>query len=71
MLKGIKEFYKYFATGSYALWYPVVIRQQIKRMLKEVEATGIHCILQIKLAAKPDSNQRSITVSAIIFINPP
>ncbi|PKF65880.1 hypothetical protein CW355_10120, partial [Haemophilus influenzae] len=30
-----------FATGTYALWYPVVLRQQIKRMIHDLEATGI------------------------------
>ncbi|MCP1064883.1 23S rRNA (adenine(2030)-N(6))-methyltransferase RlmJ [Serratia symbiotica] len=71
VVKGIQEGYKRFATGSYALWYPVVIRQQIKRMLKELEATGIRRILQIELAVKPDSDQRGMTASGMIVINPP
>lgn len=48
-----------------------VIRQQIKRMLKKLEATGIRRILQIELAAKPDSGQRGMTASGMIVINPP
>ena len=44
VVTGIYEGYKRFATGTYALWYPVVLRAQIKRMIKELEATGIRKI---------------------------
>lgn len=71
VVKGIMEGYKRFATGTYAIWYPVVHRQQIKRMLKELEATGIRKILQIELAVKPDSDQLGMTASGMIVINPP
>ncbi|EOU3900476.1 23S rRNA (adenine(2030)-N(6))-methyltransferase RlmJ [Proteus mirabilis] len=70
VVKGIVEGYKRFATGTYAIWYPVVHRQQIKRMLKELEATGIRKILQIELAVKPDSDQLGMTASGMIVINP-
>lgn len=53
VVTGINEGYKRFATGTYALWYPVVLRAQIKRMIKELEATGIRKILQIELAVRP------------------
>ncbi|EGT0656359.1 23S rRNA (adenine(2030)-N(6))-methyltransferase RlmJ [Proteus mirabilis] len=71
VVKGIVEGYKRFATGTYAIWYPVVHRQQIKRMLKELEATSIRKILQIELAVKPDSDQLGMTASGMIVINPP
>lgn len=71
VVKGIVEGYKRFATGTYAIWYPVVHRQQIKRMLKELEAIGIRKILQIELAVKPDSDQLGMTASGMIVINPP
>lgn len=68
---GIQEGYKRFATGTYALWYPVVLRQQIKRMLKELEAIGIRNILQIELALRPDSDRHGMTASGMVVINPP
>ena len=52
------EGYKRFATGTYAIWYPVVHRQQIKRMLKDLEATGIRKILQIELALNYEQTLR-------------
>ena len=71
VVTGINEGYKRFATGTYALWYPVVLRAQIKRMIKDTEATGIRKILQIELAVRPDSDQRGMTASGMIVINPP
>lgn len=71
VVAGIREGYKRFATGVFALWYPVVLRQQIKRMLSELQATGIKRILQIELAVRPDSDQRGMTASGMIVINPP
>ncbi|WP_435928623.1 23S rRNA (adenine(2030)-N(6))-methyltransferase RlmJ [Dryocola sp. BD613] len=71
VVKGIDEGYKRFATGTYALWYPVVMRQQIKRMIRELEETGIRRILQIELAVRPDSDRRGMTASGMIVVNPP
>ncbi|PHM73068.1 23S rRNA (adenine(2030)-N(6))-methyltransferase RlmJ [Xenorhabdus kozodoii] len=71
VVQGIQEGYKRFSTGTYALWYPVVLRQQIKRMVKELQATGIRKILQIELGVRPDSDQRGMTASGMIVINPP
>ncbi|HEC8327868.1 TPA: 23S rRNA (adenine(2030)-N(6))-methyltransferase RlmJ [Providencia rettgeri] len=71
VVKAVAEGYKRFATGTYAIWYPVVLRQQIKRMVNQLEATGIRKILQIELAVCPDSDQRGMTASGMIVINPP
>ncbi|AKR79122.1 MULTISPECIES: 23S rRNA (adenine(2030)-N(6))-methyltransferase RlmJ [Edwardsiella] len=70
VVKGIQEGHKRFATGTYALWYPVVLRQNIKRMIHALEETGIRRILQIELAVRPDSDQRGMTASGMIVINP-
>ncbi|HDR1160957.1 TPA: 23S rRNA (adenine(2030)-N(6))-methyltransferase RlmJ [Pasteurella multocida] len=71
VVNAIEEGYKRFATGIYAIWYPVVLRQQTKRILKGLEKTGIRKILQIELAVRPDSDQRGMTASGMIVINPP
>ena len=71
VVKAVEEGYKRFATGVYAIWYSVVLRQQTKRIIKGLEATGIRKILQIELAIRPDSDQRGMTASGMIVINPP
>lgn len=71
VVNAIVEGYKRFATGIYAIWYPVVLRQHTKRIIKGLQATGIRKILQIELAVRPDSDQRGMTASGMIVINPP
>lgn len=71
VVNAIEEGYKRFSTGIYAIWYPVVLRQQTKRIMKGLEANGIRKILQIELAIRPDSEQRGMTASGMIVINPP
>ncbi len=71
VVTAIVEGYKRFATGIYAIWYPVVRRADIKKMVKALEATAIRKVLQIELAVRPDSDQRGMTASGMIVINPP
>ncbi|MCK3654336.1 rRNA methyltransferase [Pasteurellaceae bacterium Macca] len=71
VVKAIIEGYKRFATGVYAIWYPVVLRQHTKRIVRGLQETGIRKILQIELAVRPDSDQRGMTASGMIVINPP
>ncbi|WP_032092492.1 23S rRNA (adenine(2030)-N(6))-methyltransferase RlmJ [Necropsobacter rosorum] len=71
VVQAVIEGYKRFATGIYALWYPVVLRQQTKRMIKNLQASGIRKILQLELAVRPDSDQRGMTASGMIVVNPP
>ncbi|TNG96778.1 23S rRNA (adenine(2030)-N(6))-methyltransferase RlmJ [Pasteurellaceae bacterium USgator11] len=71
VVQAIEEGYKRFATGTYAIWYPVVLRQHVKRIVRGLEQTGIRKILQIELALRPDSDQRGMTASGMIVINPP
>lgn len=71
VVQAISEGYKRFATGIYAIWYPVVLRQQTKRIVKGLQATGIRKILQIELAVRPDSEQHGMTASGMIVVNPP
>lgn len=71
VVKATEEGYKRFATGTYAIWYPVVLRQQTKRIFKGLQASGIRKILKIELAVRPDSDQRGMTASGMAVINPP
>lgn len=40
-------------------------------MINALKNTGIRKILQIELAVRPDSEQRGMTASGMIVINPP
>ena len=71
VVNAIGDSYKRWATGTYAIWYPVVYREQIDKMLKGFENLGIRKILQIELGVLPDTEERGMTASGMIVINPP
>ncbi|MBY6188494.1 23S rRNA (adenine(2030)-N(6))-methyltransferase RlmJ [Marinobacter hydrocarbonoclasticus] len=71
LVKGVQEGVKRWATGTYALWYPVVFRQDIEFVERRLKASGIRKILKIELRVERDSAERGMTGSGMIVINPP
>ncbi|EIV8491455.1 23S rRNA (adenine(2030)-N(6))-methyltransferase RlmJ [Vibrio vulnificus] len=71
VVQAIYQSHKRWATGIYAIWYPVVNRCDIDDMLEGLEGLGIRKILQIELGVSPDTNERGMTASGMIVINPP
>ncbi|MDW6018545.1 23S rRNA (adenine(2030)-N(6))-methyltransferase RlmJ [Vibrio plantisponsor] len=71
VVNAIAQSYKRWATGIYAIWYPVVNRCDIEDMIEGLENLGITKILQIELGVSPDTNERGMTASGMIVINPP
>ena len=71
VVKAIKNSHERWATGTYAIWYPVVYRENIDKMLKGLKDLGIRKILQLELGVAPDSEERGMTASGMIVINPP
>ncbi len=69
--KALFEAYKRFATGVYLIWYPVVSRTQTQKMIDSIIKLGIKRISQFELAIKPDNNQKGMTASGMLVINPP
>jgi 23S rRNA (adenine2030-N6)-methyltransferase len=60
-----------FATGTYALWYPVVERRRIDRLEKALIASGMRRILLLELGISNDHPGYGMTASGMIIINPP
>ncbi|ADN76649.1 protein of unknown function DUF519 [Ferrimonas balearica DSM 9799] len=71
LVAGVQEGAKRWATGTYALWYPVVFRQDIEFVERRLKASGIRKILKIELRVKQDNVERGMTGSGMIVINPP
>lgn len=62
--------HKRFATGCYALWYPVVERPRIAMLEETLQRSGIRNILLLELGIAADSRP-GMTASGMIIINPP
>lgn len=71
VVTAIAQSHKRWATGIYAIWYPVVNRCDIEDMLEGLQGLGIRKILQIELGVSPDTTERGMTASGMIVINPP
>ena len=71
VVKAIKQSYQRWATGTYAIWYPVVYRETIDNMIAGLKDLDIRNILQIELGVEPDTEERGMTASGMIVINPP
>ena len=71
VFQTIEKAYAKFPTGSYAIWYPVVERSRITRLEKQFSKSGIKNIQRFELAVTADSDERGMTASGMIVINPP
>ncbi len=65
------QMHKRFATGIYALWYPVVDRSRNKRLEKAIQNSGIKNIQLFELGVQADTEALGMTSSGIIVVNPP
>lgn len=71
VVKAVEQGVKRFATGIYAIWYPVVQRSRIDAMEQQLKATGIRNILLAELNVRADSDEHGMTGSGMMVINPP
>ena len=70
-VQGIKQGYKRFATGIYALWYPVLTRSQVNNLCEDLAGQGIRKILRIESCVAGDTPGRGMTGSGMLVVNPP
>src|SRR5690606_22425373 len=63
--------HKRFATGIYALWYPVVEQDRIERLQRQLVRSGIRRIDVYELYRDREQRQVGMNGSGMIVINPP
>lgn len=71
VIQAIQAGHKKFATGTYALWYPVVERQRITQLENQLMASGIKNVQLFELGMGSDTQGQGMTASGMIVINPP
>ncbi len=71
LTQGFVEAHAKFATGVYALWYPLMEPMAMRLFERGLLATGIHKILQLELALFPDSWTASMRGCGMLVVNPP
>jgi len=71
VFKTVSHSHRKFATGTYAIWYPVVDRHRIDQLQDKFIRSGIKNIQRFELGLSADSVKRGMTASGMIVINPP
>jgi 23S rRNA (adenine2030-N6)-methyltransferase len=71
VIETLSQLYKRFATGTYALWYPVVERQRINELESKIADSQLNNVQLFELAQAADSDQYGMNASGMIVVNPP
>lgn len=71
MIAGLKAAVERWASGLYALWFPITNRAGLNDFYHRLEKTGIRKILVSELCIRPPLTARQLNGSAMIIINPP
>lgn len=70
-VKRIQELHKRFATGVYALWYPVIDQHRVVSMEAGLRKSGIPRIDLYEINIHSGRQQRGMTGAGMVVINPP
>jgi 23S rRNA (adenine2030-N6)-methyltransferase len=68
---GLAAAHRKWATGIYALWYPVKGRSEPDALAKQLRRLGIGKILRAELIVSPLSDPTRLNGSGLIIVNPP
>jgi len=60
-----------WATGVYAIWYPLMDPPTMRRFARRVAATGIRKVLELELAVRPERWTVSLRGSGMLVVNAP
>lgn len=71
LVKQVVSAHQRFATGTYLIWYPVVLRQRIDELEKALQKSGIRNIQLFEFGIVPDHPDYGMSASGMIAINPP
>jgi len=55
LIKQVVQAHKRFSTGTFAIWYPVALRQRIDEMELALQKSGIKNIQLMELGLQPDN----------------
>ncbi|MFW1677773.1 23S rRNA (adenine(2030)-N(6))-methyltransferase RlmJ [Pontibacter sp. JAM-7] len=71
VLVTLQKMHKRFATGVYAIWYPVVDRSRIVLLERRLQACGLGNIQLFELSVTADTAARGMTGAGMVVVNPP
>ena len=71
LLDGLAKAHAKFATGVYALWYPLKDTRAVHDFISALRDMGIPKVLRAEVSVRPASNPPKLHGSGMIIVNPP
>ncbi|TBR43564.1 23S rRNA (adenine(2030)-N(6))-methyltransferase RlmJ [Marinomonas agarivorans] len=71
VVQTLVEGHRRFAQGIYAIWFPILSRQQADNLANSVQQTRICNVLLLELSIRDDDAQGGMNGSGMIVVNPP
>jgi 23S rRNA (adenine2030-N6)-methyltransferase len=71
VIDALQKAQRRFATGTYAVWYPVLERRWVERFERAVRGIGSGSVDVYELCVARDGRGEGLTGSAMIVANPP
>jgi 23S rRNA (adenine2030-N6)-methyltransferase len=71
LLDGLQKGHKKFATGVFALWYPLKDTRAVHDFISALRDLGIPKILRAEVIVRPATNPPTLHGTGMIIINPP
>ena len=69
--RGLADAHRKWATGIYALWYPIKGRPEPDALAKRLRRPGIAKMLRAELTVAPLSDPTRLNGCGLILVNPP
>ena len=71
LTEGLVEAHRRFATGVFALWYPLMEPLAMRAFERGIAETGIRKILQLELSVLPQGYGEGMRGCGMLVVNPP
>ena len=71
LAEGMQQAYRRWATGIYALWYPIKSRRPVDAFHQDVIASGIRRVMVAELMIHGGDNPEQLNGCGLVIVNPP
>jgi 23S rRNA (adenine2030-N6)-methyltransferase len=71
LIAALTAAHERWATGVYAIWYPLLEPPTMRVFERDVAATGIRRILQLELQVRPERWTQTLRGCGVLVVNPP
>jgi 23S rRNA (adenine2030-N6)-methyltransferase len=69
--ESLLDSHRRWATGIYAIWYPIKRREPITRFHGRLVRSGLRRILNAELSLYPEDSRVALNGSGVVVVNPP